>query len=84
MSRFGHAQFSQPIRVLPDTINQSESLMSRLIRIENPRSAKLFKFKPETLICEKLFSKKQLFDDCKLSKMEYDSFIQTFNSLTSG
>ena len=57
MSRFGHAQFSQPIRVLPDTINQSESLMSRLIRIENPRSAKLFKFKPETLICEKLFSK---------------------------
>ena len=50
MSRFGHAQFSQPIRVLPDTMDQSESLISKPISIENPvRSAKLFKFKPETL-----------------------------------
>ena len=55
MSRFGHAQFSQPIRVLPDTMDQSEYLISKPISIENPvRSAKLFKFKPETLICEAL------------------------------
>ena len=59
MSRFGHAQFSQPIRVLPDTMDQSESLISKPISIENPvRSAKLFKFKPETLICEALNLKK--------------------------
>ena len=84
MSRFGHAQFSQPIRVLPDTMDQSEYLMSKPITIENPRSAKLFKFKPETLICVTRNSK----NSCSMT-VDHDSFelsidLLPVKTLTSG
>ena len=84
MSRFGHAQFSQPIRVLPDTIDQSEYLMSKPITIENPRPTKLFKFKPETLICVTLNSKNSCSMTMDLESFELSIDLLPVKTLTSG
>ena len=79
MSSLGHAQFNQPIRLLPDTMDLSELRIFWPMRIENHRSSKMFSFSSSnqnTHFSKALNSQKQLFDDCKVPNWKMNDFFE--------